>query len=106
LQYDQKWASDRGFVHYDFNNPANVPSELEHTFDVCVIDPPFITREVWEKYSQTAKLLLKEGIDEQTGIPRGRVICTTINENAPFMHELLGATPTVSQFSLLHLIVC
>jgi hypothetical protein len=30
----------------------------------------------------------------------------TINENAPFMHELLGATPTVSEYMLLHLIVC
>lgn len=28
-------------------------------FDVIVIDPPFITREVWEKYSEAAKLLMK-----------------------------------------------
>jgi hypothetical protein len=29
--------------------------------DMVVIDPPFITEEVWRKYSNTAHLLLKEG---------------------------------------------
>jgi hypothetical protein len=45
-----------------------------------VIDPPFITREVWEKYATTARYLLAEG---------GRLICTTIRENAEMMNELL-----------------
>jgi hypothetical protein len=47
-----------------------------------VIDPPFITREVWEKYAATANFLLSEG---------GRLICTTIRENAAMMNELLQA---------------
>lgn len=47
-----------------------------------VIDPPFITREVWEKYAITARFLLAEG---------GRLICTTIRENAAMMDELLQA---------------
>jgi hypothetical protein len=51
-----------------------------------VIDPPFITREVWEKYSATAKFLLAEG---------GRLICTTIQENAAMMNELLQARAVV-----------
>ena len=31
---------------YDFNEPSGVPAELEHSFDLIIIDPPFITREV------------------------------------------------------------
>lgn len=49
---------------------------------MVVIDPPFITREVWEKYTTAAKLLLKpEG---------GIVLGSTIDENEEFMNELLG----------------
>lgn len=47
---------------------------------VC-IDPPFITREVWEKYTEAAKILLA---------PDGKVLGSTIDENVEFMKELLG----------------
>ena len=50
---------------------------------MVVIDPPFITREVWEKYTEAAKLLLKK--EEGT-----RVLGSTIDENQAFMKELLG----------------
>lgn len=76
---------------YDFNKPDDFPKDLHHTFDMVVIDPPFITKEVrpthhditshhnkcpaapvltlreqvWEKYAETAKLLLKEGVDSK-----------------------------------------
>ncbi len=73
-----------------------------------MIDPPFITREVWEKYAASAKLLLKPQPAEpaaataaapaavpvpavvaeageanfvQPPPPCGRVLCTTIVEN-------------------------
>jgi hypothetical protein len=49
FDYDKKWESDRGFVFYDFNDQETLPKELHNTFDLVVIDPPFITREVWEK---------------------------------------------------------
>ena len=49
---------------------------------MVVIDPPFITKEVWEKYTVAAKLLL---------IPEGGlVLASTIDENEGFMQELLG----------------
>ena len=51
-------------MFYDFNEPENVPSELLNSFDMIVIDPPFITREVWEKYTATAKILMKKGVDD------------------------------------------
>lgn len=64
-QYDKKWNDDPGFVFYDFNEPENVPSDLLGSFDMVVIDPPFITREVWEKYTATAKVLMKPGVDAE-----------------------------------------
>jgi 16S rRNA G966 N2-methylase RsmD len=70
-------------VFYDFNKPEDLPAELLHTFDLVVIDPPFITREVWEKYAVAAKLLLKE--------EGGHCLLSTIDENEATIKELLGA---------------
>jgi len=84
LDFDRQWEADAGFVFYDFNEPDAVPSELHNTFDFVLVDPPFITPEVWEKYATTTRLLLRPG---------GRVLCTTIAENASMMQELLGLQP-------------
>jgi EEF1A lysine methyltransferase 1 len=46
MQFDRKWETDPGFVFYDFNHPDDLPSDLEGTFELAVIDPPFITKEV------------------------------------------------------------
>ena len=43
---------------YDFNNPEDIPANIHHTFDCVVIDPPFITEEVWTLYAAATKLLL------------------------------------------------
>jgi EEF1A lysine methyltransferase 1 len=80
LDIDKQWENDPAFVFYDFHDPAGVPSELHSHFDGIVVDPPFITADVWKKYARTAKLLLKKG---------GKIICTTIAENAGMMQELL-----------------
>jgi len=57
-QFDRQWDKDPGFVFYDYKKPQDIPPELHHQFDYIVIDPPFITEEVWQKYSEAAKLLL------------------------------------------------
>ena len=67
MQYDKKWASDRGFVFYDFNDLNTLPREHLGTFDLVVVDPPFIVKEVWEKYAAAVKLLVKSGNNEETG---------------------------------------
>lgn len=64
LQYDKKWTSDRGFVFYDFNDLSTLPQDMHGTFDLLVVDPPFIVKEVWEKYADAVKLLAKTGTDE------------------------------------------
>jgi len=59
---DTQWAKEPGYVCYDFNNPVEFPGaeELKGTMDMVIIDPPFITREVWEKYVETARQGVKE----------------------------------------------
>jgi 16S rRNA G966 N2-methylase RsmD len=59
---------------YDFNKPEQLPSDLLNTFDMVVIDPPFITRDVWEKYSHAAKLLLHD-----TGMIAPALICVMVS---------------------------
>ena len=81
---DEQWANDAHFFKYDFNFPERIPAELHGTFDFCVIDPPFITREVWEKYAEAARVLLGPG---------GKILLTTVRENAPFLKEMLGVSP-------------
>ena len=60
-----------------------------------LIDPPFITEDVWRKYATTAKLLLAPG---------GRVLASTVAENAPLMAELLGAKPLAFKPSIPNLV--
>ena len=48
-----------------------------------MIDPPFITDDVWQLYVQTAQLLL-------TRAPTPRILLSTIPENLPLLSPLLG----------------
>lgn len=102
FDYDgKKFGADPRFVLYDFHKPEELPADLLGTFDVVVIDPPFITKEVWELYAQAAKLLLKASAD---GSIAGKVIGTTIVENAPLLEALLGCKPQRFLPSIPHLV--
>ncbi|DAZ98730.1 TPA: hypothetical protein N0F65_006762 [Lagenidium giganteum] len=97
FDFDEKFASEgSGFVLFDFNKPLDVPDALRGSCDIVVIDPPFITREVWEKYATTAKLLLRPGT--------GKVLLSTIQENADMMHELMGCAVQKFKPSIPHLV--
>lgn len=91
------WDNDSGYNYYNFNEPEKFDERLFHTFDAVVIDPPFITRDVWELYSTTAKTLLKFNPckSNDTDGCRGIVIATTVAENENLMHELFQAKPTI-----------
>ena len=92
---DSKWEKDPGFVMYDFNKLEELDSSLHGTFAMVVIDPPFIIRDVWQKYTEAAKLLLRPG---------GLVLASTIPENAEFMLELLDVKPQVFKPSIPNLV--
>eukprot|EP00307_Rebecca_sp_RCC1486_P014170 CAMPEP_0119414672 /NCGR_PEP_ID=MMETSP1335-20130426/7117_1 /TAXON_ID=259385 /ORGANISM="Chrysoculter rhomboideus, Strain RCC1486" /LENGTH=316 /DNA_ID=CAMNT_0007439559 /DNA_START=21 /DNA_END=973 /DNA_ORIENTATION=- len=98
LDYDRQLAGsdDCGYVFFDFNDPPDaLPDELKGAFHAVVIDPPFITRDVWEKYARVARwLLAPEG---------GLIVASTVIENAPMMSELLDVRPNVYLPSIPHL---
>ncbi|KAG2446382.1 hypothetical protein HXX76_000967 [Chlamydomonas incerta] len=91
LDYDDQWAADPHFYKYDFKQPEALPAHLRGAFDCVVIDPPFITREVWALYAQAAQLLL---------VPGGKVVGTTVAENGPMLAELLPPGPDPDGFGL------
>jgi hypothetical protein len=107
FDYDRtNWSEDRGYVFYDFNEPKTLPEGLEKSFHLIVIDPPFITREVWEQYEITAKFLLKGDptLPAADTAPSNLIIGTTVAENAPFMNELLGCKAQVFKPSIPNLV--
>lgn len=61
LDFDQQWASNPRFVAFDFRQPEQLPEQLLGSCAMVVIDPPFITHDVWRKYAVTARLLLRPG---------------------------------------------
>jgi hypothetical protein len=85
---------------------ADIPADHLHKFDIVVIDPPFITDDVWRKYAQTAGLLLAKPFQSQHDAPEtgGLVVGTTVFENAALMKELFGAIATPFLPSIPHLV--
>ena len=68
---------------------------------MAVIDPPYIMREVWEKYTEACNILLKK---DDEGNLAGKLICTTVVENKDFMMELLGVSPITFRPSIPQLV--
>ena len=92
FDFDEKWGNDSGYVFYDYNHPTmflnkdgSKCSNLEASFDMVVIDPPFITYQVWQKYAETARYLLRN--------KQGLILATTVGENHSFLNEMLSLEP-------------
>eukprot|EP01016_Furgasonia_blochmanni_P029624 TRINITY_DN31062_c0_g2_i1.p1 TRINITY_DN31062_c0_g2~~TRINITY_DN31062_c0_g2_i1.p1 ORF type:complete len:184 (-),score=47.57 TRINITY_DN31062_c0_g2_i1:60-563(-) len=84
---DKKFASDPNFVYYDFSKPEDIPQNLENYFDLVLIDPPFITRDVWSKYTEAIKKLVTKDAD---GNITGKLLLSSILENETMLSELLN----------------
>ena len=76
---------------YDFNKPEEIPESLHGTFDMAVIDPPYVTCDVWIKYADALQLLLKK--DETGKTFKGNLLCSTTIENMHFLKQLLNVSP-------------
>ena len=76
-------SSRTRFVHYDYNEPERVPMQFMGHFDYVVVDPPFITEEVWRKYAQTVKFILNTGTGPNASVNggSGKVMFTSVLEN-------------------------
>lgn len=67
LEFDKRFAVYEDFIFYDYNEPLNLPQDMEKSFDLVVMDPPFLAEECLTKASETAKFLTKEKIILCTG---------------------------------------
>ena len=100
LDFDQQWAHHPSFVHYDFHHPHALPASLHHAFDFVVIDPPFITDDVWRLYAEAALLLLVPPSHN----PPPRLLLSTIPENLDLLQPLLHVHIAAFRPSIPHLI--
>ncbi|ETM38519.1 hypothetical protein F442_15621 [Phytophthora nicotianae P10297] len=97
FDFDSKFASEgEHFVPFDFNKPKEIPTKLVNSFDFVIVDPPFITREVWELYAKAVKLILRS--------KDSKILLTTIEENATMIYELLGCRSQTFKPSIPHLV--
>eukprot|EP00793_Prasinoderma_coloniale_P001766 PRCOL_00003572-RA len=85
---DPQWTNLDNYVIYDFNKPDELPEELAADFDYAVIDPPFITHEVWALYAVATR----------------KILISTIPENADFLRKELGVEPRPFQPSIPNLV--
>ncbi|CAK82102.1 unnamed protein product (macronuclear) [Paramecium tetraurelia] len=95
FEFDLKLNKEKGFVFYDFNKPIEGLEQFKNTFDIILIDPPFITEEVWGKYAQTINYIKKED---------AKILCCSIKENAKMLYELIKVVPQQYKPSIPHLI--
>jgi hypothetical protein len=112
FEYDRAWASDPGFVFFDFNRPDQIPASHWNQYDYIVVDPPFITRDVWEKYVEAVKTLGLRDMAEEArlralpesdgaiapGTSPFRVLFTTVLENHAMLEGLLGQALFIPDF--------
>jgi 16S rRNA G966 N2-methylase RsmD len=102
FDFDENFAktAPNNFVHYNFYEASKIPKEFHHSFDYVVIDPPFITEEVWKLYADAAKLLLIEGNEsisvttednliKEITVPKGKLLLSTIPENFAYLKQIM-----------------
>lgn len=95
MDIDTQWEKEPNYYCYDYKKPLDLPEKYKNSFDCVVIDPPFITRDAWEKFAEHGKWLIKED---------GLFLCSSIAENEPMLHELLNLKSVGFKPSIPHLI--
>ena len=78
-----------------------LPEKFENYFDFVLIDPPFITLEVWSKYAATTKHIIQK---DDEGKITGKILCCSIVENDKMLDELLGLSACMYKPSIPNLI--
>ena len=102
-EFDKSWETCSEYQFYDYNDPINIKEKYHGVFDLIVIDPPFISKSVWEQYAATAKLLMKKNHAEYS-TTASHVIATTVDENKDLMEDLFGCKPVSFRPSIPHLV--
>ena len=89
LEFDRRFdVFKEDFVFYDYRQPLDpiVQERLKpHSFDLVLVDPPFLSRECFEETSRTVRELL---------VPGGKVLVCSGAVMKDTVAELFGALPT------------
>ncbi|CEG38744.1 n-adenine-specific dna methyltransferase [Plasmopara halstedii] len=98
FEYDRRFGEKYGdrFCFYDYNKPTDLPEKFHHFFDYILMEPPHLSSNCLEKFSNTMRWLARDV--EITPGKKDRVInpSTFINSQL-FRKEMkadLGFTPT------------
>ncbi|XP_071990379.1 EEF1A lysine methyltransferase 1 isoform X1 [Engystomops pustulosus] len=69
LEYDRRFSVyGDDFIFYDYNKPLELPERLlQHSFDLVLADPPYLSEECLHKTAETIHYLTKEKILLCTG---------------------------------------
>ena len=103
-EFDKSWETCSEYQFYDYNDPTNIKEKYHGVFDLIVIDPPFITKSVWEQYATTTKLLMKKKAEHHSTATASHVIATTVDENKDLMADLFGCKQVSFRPSIPHLV--
>lgn len=92
FDFDTQWDNHPNYHYFDYNDVEGTISDgIRGTFDMCVIDPPFITKDVWTKYATAVQLCLRPSSSSGGGGGGGgKVMCTTVAENETLLNTLFG----------------
>uniref|UniRef100_A0A914VAB6 Protein-lysine N-methyltransferase n=1 Tax=Plectus sambesii TaxID=2011161 RepID=A0A914VAB6_9BILA len=71
-----KYGNERAFF-YDYRQPLDLPADLRNSFDLIIVDPPFLAEECVVKVAQTVRWLSK---------PNAKIIACS----GAIMEELFG----------------
>ncbi|KAH7138033.1 putative N6-adenine methyltransferase-domain-containing protein [Dendryphion nanum] len=65
LEYDTRFDVFKNeFVFYDFEHPTRLPVEMKGSFDVVIVDPPFLSEDCQTKAALTVRWLAKSWTPE------------------------------------------
>ncbi|XP_025414499.1 EEF1A lysine methyltransferase 1 [Sipha flava] len=68
FEYDKRFdVYGSNYVFYDYNEPMRFDQELLNSFDLVIVDPPFLSEECLTKSLQTTKSLTRKHIILCTG---------------------------------------
>ncbi|ETN41125.1 uncharacterized protein HMPREF1541_03060 [Cyphellophora europaea CBS 101466] len=76
LEYDERFDLLEGFVKYDFNDPTNLPADMDGQFDLIVCDPAYHSEACIVQYAKSCKWLTK-AVDVKSDRSRSiKMVCT------------------------------
>ncbi|KAF9446783.1 hypothetical protein P691DRAFT_761334 [Macrolepiota fuliginosa MF-IS2] len=86
LEVDQRFAvlTPSHYVPYDLNEPDSFPAELKGSFDLAIVDPPFLNEVTNAKLIQTLRQILK---------PTAKLILVTSTSVEDVIAKLYDAPP-------------